>query len=122
MNAIPRTPFEAGNEAVNRGDYRTALKRYEEAIRSDPHHADAFSGLGSTYFQRGDFKTAVNLFEQGLKYDSDHFVLNNNAAGAHYRLGNTSKALQHWSECLKIDPGNESVMRQMGVARQGRSR
>ena len=118
--AIPRTPFEAAGDAESRGDLRAARDCYEEAIRDDPHHAAAYSQLGATYFEQGDYKVAVRLFERGLRYKSDHFVLNNNAAGAHYRLGNIDEAVRYWRECLKIEPGNEDVIRQIGIARSAR--
>ncbi|MCP4299116.1 MAG: tetratricopeptide repeat protein, partial [Gammaproteobacteria bacterium] len=116
-DVIPRTPFEDGGAAVSRNAMTQARAYYEEAIRSDPHHAAAYCGLGTTYFGPGDYETAVSIFERGLAYKSDHFVLNNNIAGAHYRLGNKDKAIHYWGVCLEIDPGNKDVMRQIGVAR-----
>jgi Tfp pilus assembly protein PilF len=46
-------------------------------------------------------------------------VLNNNIAGAYYRQGDEKRAREHWEKCLEIDPGNESVLRQLKMLDEG---
>ena len=69
--------------------------------------------MGAIYFDEGNYRRAIQTFQKGLEYKPDHFVLNNNIAGAYYRQGDEKRARRHWNKCLEIDPGNESVLRQL---------
>ncbi len=111
--ALPRTPFEKGLEYTQAGMQTAAREQYLLVLREDPHHPGAYSQLGAMAFDRGDYSGAISLFRKGLAYHPDHFVLNNNIAGAYYRKGDMEKARQYWQRCLDIQPGNESVQRQL---------
>lgn len=117
--SIPRTPFEAGVYAAERGDLTAARGHFETVIRSEPRHAEAHGRLAALYLAQGDNQAAARWFERGLKDRPRDFFMNNGAAQAHYRMGNVEIALRYWNECLSIDPGNEEVIRQIELARAG---
>jgi len=111
--AIPRTNFERGVDYSRRKQQNQARLMYAQVVKKDPQHAGAWSQLGSLFYDEGNYYKAVQNFKRGLKYKPDHFVLNNNAAGAYYKLGDQKRARRHWEKCLEVDPGNESVLRQL---------
>jgi len=111
--AVPRTLFERGVDYTKRGQKEQAALMYAQVLKSDPHHAGAWSQAGAIRFDEGDYREAIRLFKKGLKYKPDHFVLNNNIAGAYYKTGDNGRARRHWEKCLEIDPDNESVKRQL---------
>jgi tetratricopeptide (TPR) repeat protein len=118
-SAIPRTDFERGMAYTRRNRDDQALLMYSQVLKKDPQHAGAWSQLGAIYFDQGNYGQAIQKFKNGLKYKPDHFVLNNNIAGAYYRQGDEKRAREHWEKCLEIDPGNESVLRQLKMLDEG---
>jgi tetratricopeptide (TPR) repeat protein len=80
-SAIPKTDFERGVDYTNRKQYEQASLMYSQVLKSDPHHAGAWSQLGAIYFERENYRLAIREFKKGLKYNPNHFVLNNNIAG-----------------------------------------
>jgi Flp pilus assembly protein TadD len=117
-SAIPVTKFERGVEYTNRRQHDQAQLMYHQLLKKDPHHAGAWSQMGSIQFDNGDYRRAILTFQKGLKYKPDHFVLNNNIAGAYYRSGDTKRARRHWEKCLEVDPDNESVLKQLRLTEE----
>jgi Flp pilus assembly protein TadD len=115
---VPKTDFERGLYYTRLEQTTQALLMYSRVLRSDPHHAGAWSQVGAIYFDQGDYRRAIQKFRQGLRYKPDHFVLNNNIAGAYFRSGDKKQARRHWEKCLEIDPGNEAVLRQLKMLRE----
>jgi Tfp pilus assembly protein PilF len=111
--AIPKTNFERGLEYTKLKQTEQAVLMYQQVLKKDPHHPGAWSQLGAVFFDDGRYRRAIQRFKKGLKYKPDHFVLNNNIAGAYYKLGDKKRARRHWEKCLEVDPGNESVLRQL---------
>jgi tetratricopeptide (TPR) repeat protein len=119
LSAIPRTNFERGLEYTKLKQHDQAMLLYLQVLKKDPHHAGAWSQLGAIYFDEGNYRRAIQRFQKGLKYKPDHFVLNNNIAGAYYKQGDIKRARRHWNKCLEVDPGNESVLRQLQLLDEG---
>jgi Flp pilus assembly protein TadD len=44
---------EQADKALTEGDYDTAIRRFNEAIRLDPKFARAYHGRGVAYFYKG---------------------------------------------------------------------
>jgi Flp pilus assembly protein TadD/4-amino-4-deoxy-L-arabinose transferase-like glycosyltransferase len=117
-SAIPLTKFERGVDYTNRRQHDQAQLMYLQVLKKDPHHAGAWSQLGSIQFDQGNYRRAIQTFKKGLEYKPDHFVLNNNIAGAYYKVGDTKRARRHWGKCLETDPDNESVLKQLRLLDQ----
>ncbi|MGH9402327.1 MAG: tetratricopeptide repeat protein [Terriglobia bacterium] len=57
---------EVGNFYLRRGDFRGALSRYQEAIRTDSDYAPAYLGLGKAYEAEGKRRQALAAYEKYL--------------------------------------------------------
>nr|WP_071591342.1 tetratricopeptide repeat protein [Xenococcus sp. PCC 7305] len=53
-----------GNSYNNLGEYQKAIADYNEAIRLDSQHANAYYGRGNSYGKIGDKQTAIQNFQQ----------------------------------------------------------
>lgn len=54
------------NHAVgyyNAGDYKKALKNFQEALKIDPGHLESVYGLGLVYYSQNDYVRALQSFE-----------------------------------------------------------
>lgn len=56
---------EIGNFYLRKKDYRGALSRFLEAVRTNPDYAPAYQGLGKTYEATGEKQQALEAY---LKY------------------------------------------------------
>ena len=68
----PQLSVEIGNFYLRKRDYRGALSRFREAVRTDPDYAPAYAGLGKAYDRIGQYKKALQMYETYLdKLPSD---------------------------------------------------
>ncbi len=60
--------YEAGQRAYQRGDYRTAITAFKNAVQKNPSAAN-WRWLGEAYAKQEDYDNATNAFDQAiLKY------------------------------------------------------
>jgi tetratricopeptide (TPR) repeat protein len=57
---------EIGNFYLRRQDYRGALSRFKEAVKTDPDYAPAYLGLGKTYDKMGFRQDALANYQKYL--------------------------------------------------------
>ncbi|MGH9355249.1 MAG: tetratricopeptide repeat protein [Terriglobia bacterium] len=68
-NYVPQPPqlsVKIGNFYLRKGDYRGALSRFREAVRTDPDYAPAYLGLGKAYDRDGQYPKALQAYEKYL--------------------------------------------------------
>ena len=70
---------KAGDEALKRKDYETAIRIFELLTRAYPEKIDGFNALGFAYFMNKDNERAVYTFKQAL-------ALNPNNPSAQHNL------------------------------------
>ncbi len=97
-----------------RGEYKEALKYYQEATRKSPNDIDAWSGLGSCYGGLDQPDEAIAAFQQAIRIDPQ------NAAG-YFNLGQYYRRLERYPEAVaafrqatKIDPDHAPAFFDMG--------
>lgn len=57
---------EIGNFYLRRKDYKGALSRFEEAVRTDPTYAPAYLGLGKVYEKTDRKRKALDAYRKYL--------------------------------------------------------
>ena len=62
----PKKSVEIGNFYFRRKKYAGALSRYKEAVKSDPHYAPGYLGLGKVYQRLGLKHKALEAYQQYL--------------------------------------------------------
>ena len=56
-----------GTEALEQGDYDTAIASFEEAAGSDDKEAaEGYCGLGMTYYEQKQYDQALEMLEKGF--------------------------------------------------------
>ena len=74
-----------GNDYVLSDGYEKAVQEYDEAIRLDPQHEDAYSNRGIAYGRLDQHERAVQDFDEAIRLDPQ--------ADAYYNRGVTYQAL-----------------------------
>jgi len=98
--------YNAGYKAFNEGDFKTAEKQYEKAIKADPDFIYAFDNLGLTYRKLGDYKKAIKYYSKSLEiYPEGSFALQNEAITFLY-LKDTENALKNYTILVNLYPDN----------------
>lgn len=100
-----------GIQFYSLGWYKEALAAYEQALRLDPHLADAHFGKGNALYFLGRYEEALLAFDQAIHLAPHNAALHNNKGCALYMLGHYSEALAVYEQALRLDPHLVSAQR-----------
>lgn len=95
-----------GAAADMRRDLMTAKTCYEEAVRLDPHFADAYFNLGTVYERLSDTKRAETCYADALASRYDHDKARINLALLLARRNQLTEALHHLAIAETVNPLN----------------
>lgn len=102
---------DQGNEAFKRGEFRSAIDLYTEALQLDSHNPVLYSNRAMCHFKLKQWNKVVEDCSKGLQADPSNKTkvkLLYRRGGAHAELGSSS-AENDLLEALKFNPGNSSV-------------
>jgi Tfp pilus assembly protein PilF len=69
---------EFGIQVAQRGLWREAIYRWEQAAQIDPSYPAAFNNLAVAYEQSGDFERARKAYERALELDPENQLIRQN--------------------------------------------
>jgi Flp pilus assembly protein TadD len=67
-----REQVNFGIAVAQRGLWREAIYRWEQAVKIDPTYAEAFNDLAVGYEHTGEFEKARQAYEKALELDADN--------------------------------------------------
>lgn len=97
--------IKRGLEFVDRGDYRQAARRFEDALRIDPSHALAVMYLGSCHSALGEYQDAIEQFESFLALQPGNAQALTYMGAARQHLGRHDEAESAYRQALSLQPG-----------------
>ncbi|KMQ50440.1 Uncharacterized protein CHISP_2687 [Chitinispirillum alkaliphilum] len=104
-----------GLEALEQGNYSTAMSFFDEALRIFPLYSDAMNNRGVVYFRRGDVAGAQKVWADLISRDSDYAV-------AYYNLGflalhekKHELAKEYLEEALRLNRRFTEAMVRLGL-------
>jgi len=68
--------LKAGNNALYKGDYKTAKARFKFALKRMPESADCLYGLGHVYYGLKKYDDAIKYLDHALEIDPNHGAAN----------------------------------------------
>jgi rhomboid protease GluP len=111
--------YERGRTLFLKGDYAAAIVDYDEAIRLDPKHADAWNSRCWTRAVIGrELEKAVSDCDESLRLRPNHAVTLDSRGFAYLKSGQFDKAIADYDAALKIDPRQADSLYGRGVARR----
>ncbi len=86
------------------GQDNAALAQYQEALKLNPHYAQASYNLANALLKAGQTDEAMAQFQNAFKLDPGNAKAHNNLGTALRKMGRTDEAIAQYREALGIDP------------------
>lgn len=104
MKKFAKGAVELGWKYFNKGDYETALKRFEMATRHDKKFAPAYYGMAYVYSVQGKLDDAIKYYRESLKYDQTYPYTFANLGYALLQKEQFDEALNMIDKALQLEP------------------
>jgi len=88
--------------AIEKMDYRGAIKHLEEALEVDNKNADALNYMGYSYRKLGNYDRALKFYKAALQISPDHKGANEYIGEAYLELKQAAKAKIHLDRLAKL--------------------
>ena len=118
VKVTPQTDyfFAQGVDKQNKGDYRGAIADYNEAIRLNPNHVEAYNNRGGVRFKLGDKQGAIKDCNQVITIDTNNDQAYFNRGLIRSVLGDNQAAIEDYNQVIKIDSNNAEAYFNRGLA------
>ncbi len=90
--------IQAGYDAIDAGDYETAITVFEAVLDKDPRDAEAHNQLGYVHRRLQDFPRAFSHYRTALSIDPAHTGAHNYIGEAYLETGQLEMAEGHLRE------------------------
>ncbi len=107
---------QAGTTALNDGDLRSALDKFEEVVAAFPDRPEGHNNLGALYSSIGDFDKAETCFDQVLEILPDNANIHYNRGVVRSRQENFDGARADFTIVLESHPNDADTLNNIGVA------
>ncbi|MEM6452625.1 MAG: tetratricopeptide repeat protein [Cyanobacteria bacterium P01_D01_bin.105] len=105
-----------GFELRNRGNYKGAIQRFDQAIAQNPNHAKSFLYRAQTYIQMRAYDAALNDFRAVLKRDPNNAKAWHGQGVAKAELKLYPSAVDSFERAIDCDPDNDKIWYNRGRA------
>jgi len=110
-----------GNDAYEKKEYDTALKKYSDALALDPNYAPAEFNTANTYYRQEKMDEAIREFRRIAKTSE----IEETQAKAYHNLGNAylqnsklKEAIEAYKNSLRINPDDHETRYNLAFAQR----
>lgn len=96
--------YLAGNSFFEDARYADALRKYQEALRTNPDHSHAKRGIARSLMQLGRNEDALLVFDELILQAPDFAASYANRGILNDRIGRYRAAVQDYEKALELDP------------------
>jgi len=107
---------QAGTTALNDGDLRRALDKFQAVVMAFPDRPEGHNNLGALYSSIGDFAQAEACFDRVLEILPDNHNVLYNRGVVRSRLEKFDAARADFSAVLDLTPTDADTVNNLGVA------
>ena len=105
--------FDAGETALQHGDYNSALNAFNLVIERAPAFAEGFNQRATLYFQMGRYDDSVADIQRTLALEPRHFGALSGLAQIYESIGNKEAAVRVLKKALEINPHSRRLSRKI---------
>jgi len=117
--------ISVGLNAIQAGDYLSAIGSFREVLGLQPSSAEARSeivkalvGYGGALLAKGSISQAISTYTEAVKFSPNNFDAVFGLAKAFFRNGDYLKALQTAEDAMRFDSGNRELQSLMQELRR----
>jgi len=111
----PQTLVDLANTYSLTGDFKTAIKYINDALKIDEEYRDAYVLKGSIYKVMEKNELALSSYQTALQIDPDFFIGQLQTGWLLTKMERHEIALQYYENAVELNPGN--VNARYGVAK-----
>jgi tetratricopeptide (TPR) repeat protein len=111
----PATLVELANTFSLTGDFKTAIKYINDALRIDEEYRDAYVLKGSIYKTVDNKELALSSYQTAVQLDPDYFIGHLNTGWLLTDMGKHQLALEYYENAKELRPQNLNA--QYGIAK-----
>jgi len=93
-----------------KGDYNSAIKEYEEAVRIEPDNASGYNSLGGAYSKKGQ-----DIMETLKKHSATNEELNKEFKKV---IENLERAIENFNKALSLEPDDETAKKMLLITQE----
>jgi lipoprotein NlpI len=108
--------YKRANAYYEKGEYDRAIEDYDQAIRLNPKHPDAFSNRGVAYARKGDYDRAIENYNEAIRLNPKHAGALYGRGNAYRRKGDYDRAIENYDEAIQLSPKHANAFSNRGVA------
>lgn len=105
-----RSLVRKGTRQYNKGEYETAIQRYEEALKAAPGQFEATYDLGNALYKAERFDRAEQTMQQAaadtLRNDAERAEAFYNLGNAQFKQKKYQEALESYKQSLRLNPSD----------------
>lgn len=98
------------------GQFNKAIADYDEAIRLDSEHVDAYNNRANVYCELGQYERAIDDFNEAIRLDPEYALVYYNRGNTYRVLGQYERAIDDFNEAIRLDPQYAEAYDNRGVA------
>jgi len=103
------------------GNYRSARKAYNEALRRQKDFSIAWNNIGTTYFLEDKYSKSIKYYLRSLQLNANSAPVHLNLGTAYYHKKRYAEAVEEYGQALGLDPNVLSERSPVGSVMQTRS-
>lgn len=104
----------AGNEALNRGQYTTAIYLLKQAVNLDGRHPSAWTALGRAYLALDQVDAAIDAHLKQIDVNPQCPGVYENLGLAYFRKEKRDEAIEAFKQQIDVDPQNAAAHTSLG--------
>ena len=110
------TYTKIGDSFQNKGDIKSSIKNYEQAIKNNKEHVDAHNNSGVALKKLNRFSEAHLAFKRAIQIKPDYVEAHNNLGNLQIEQGKIKESIGNFKEAIKIKPDYVEAYSNLGIA------
>lgn len=107
--------FKKGIEAIEAGDYETAIQCFRETIALHPDHAASYSNMGYVYGTKGMWNEAIGAYKKAVTISPNEACIRSDLGFSLYKEGMLDEAIAEFKKAIGLDSEYVTAYHNIGV-------
>lgn len=102
--------FKAGSDLLDLNKVDAAVLEFEQAIRINSKHAEAWAALGNALYNRADLDGALNAWQRAVSLDPTYYQVRANIANVYFARRDYDAAVKEYAELVAKMPNYSDAL------------